>query len=81
MKKLPYLVIAIAFAFFSFTSCKASKEYRTSISHKEVIVAPETKKVIVIAVDDDVKVHAFKKTFEKNYQGKTAFSNRYLTDF
>ena len=65
---------------FSFTSCKVSKQYVTYISKKADIVAPKTKKVVVIATDD-IKVLEFTKTFEKNYEEQADFSSQYLTDF
>jgi hypothetical protein len=70
----------MALVVFSFTSCKVSKQYVTYISKKADIVAPKTKKIVVIATDD-IKVLEFTKTFEKNYEEKADFSSQYLTDF
>ena len=71
----------VLFAFvFSFSSCKVSQDYVQHISKKEDIVAPKTKKVIVFATDD-VRIHEFKKTFEKNFKDKRYFTENYLKEF
>jgi hypothetical protein len=80
MKRKTYLVLIIAVSLLSFTSCKVSKQYVQHISKKAEIVAPQTKKVIVIATDD-VRVNEFSKTFEKNFKSKRDFANNYLYDF
>ena len=80
MKRNSYLFLVTILVFFSFASCKVSKQYVTFISKKAEIETPETKKVILIATDD-IKVLEFSNTFQKNYEEKAAFSSQYLNDF
>ena len=80
MKRNSYIFLVTILVFFSFTSCKVSKQYVTFILKKAEIETPETKKVILIATDD-IKVLEFSNTFQKNYEEKAAFSSQYLNDF
>lgn len=79
MKKYILFIMSI-FCLLSFTSCKISKQYVQYISSKEVIIAPQTKNVLVFATED-VLVNEFNKTFEKNFTDKKEFTTSYLNDF
>lgn len=79
MKKSYFFLVTIV-SLISFSSCKVSKEYVQHISKKENIVAPKSKKVLVIATDK-VNVYEFKKTFEKNFTDSKGFVKDYLNEF
>lgn len=74
---------AILFVFIiviSLSSCQTPKDFIKSVSKKEEIKTPNTKKVLVFS-SDDVRINEFKKTFEKNYPAIEDFTISYLNDF